>query len=661
MIGSLPPAEMVLVLRYMIVLAIGAWAARPLALRLVPGGGGWVVAILLAWSFIGWFPWLISALGILPFPAVSLSGLVLLVAARLLLPAPSADSRGGLVAALSFATLFWFGLAQRLARADLLGLEKFTDMAFLAAAMRSDFMPPQDAWYAGATINYYYLGQAMTAAWGHIMGASPAATYQIAMAGLFGLTGLATWRLTVALVQPRGDSIGWVLGGAAALVTLYGGNFHSVLYTLFRDVMPTAKVDFYFPDSTRFIGFDPPAADKGFTEFTAYAFAAGDLHAHVVATPVFLLAMLVIVTIIRRGLSGAPPDTISLVVLGWILGLCMGINSWDVAILGMISLIAALLLVARQPSPMWQCLDQWGAAALVTVATAFLTAAPFMGSFVPFASGVELAPAHTPAWQLLAVYGHALPLVGLLLLGVWRLGDPQILSATLLVAALFLIALPEIVIMRDIYELEYARANTMFKLSFRAQQLIIIAGFAVLAPAVVRGGVWMMGAMIAAAPLMATLVYAAHIYSPPGLIRGLDGYGYLGDERELVEAVSQLDLALGESLVEASGEAFGETARASAMTGLPAVVGWAAHEWLWRGDGEAANARARHVELFYSTEDPVLRCRIVRRYNIRYAIVGQVERRRYPKLQGNAIAALGSEVYTGSGGSIVRIEPDICR
>src|SRR5690606_38313048 len=99
--------------------------------------------------------------------------------------------------------------------------------------------------------------------------------------------------------------------------------------------MPTTKGSFYFPDSTRFIGFDPDLPDKAFTEFTAYAFAVGDMHAHVLATPLFLLASVLQVSILQRGLGGALPSRMHAAAFGWMLGLSFTVNSWDFAILGL--------------------------------------------------------------------------------------------------------------------------------------------------------------------------------------------------------------------------------------------------------------------------------------------------------------------------------------
>ncbi len=662
MIGSLPPADLALVFRMMALLALGTWAARPLAQRLVPGGGGWCPAVLIGWTIMGWVPWACAAVGLIAFEAAALAGLIALLAARAGFRPVPPDPRGGAVVATAFVVLFWLGLAQRLGMPDLRGLEKFTDMAFLAAAMRSDWMPPPDAWFAGATVNYYYVGQAMTGAWGHLAGAEPAAAYQIGMASLFALTGLAVWRLTVALAAPFGWRIAQVLGGAATVLTLYGGNLHSALYSLFHSLMPTTKEAFYFPDSTRFIGFDPPTGDKGFTEFIAYAFAAGDLHAHVVATPVFLLGLLVLLAMLQRGRAGQAPDLMQAGALGWVLGLCIAINSWDVAILGLLAAMVALVL-AIEPGPQSaRRLDRLGAAAVVALGVAFVTAAPFLGTFTPFASGIEAAPARTPIWQLLVLYGHALP-AGLLFaaLLLWRRVNADGLAIGLvLVGALILIALTETMIVRDIYDQDYARANTMFKLSFRAQNLLIMAALAALAPAVARGGVWMTAALAAAVPLVATLAYAPHVFQPPSVVRSLDGLAFLGDERALVEAAGRLSLAPGESLIEASGDAFGDTGRVSAMTGLPAVLGWAGHEWLWRNDATAALARADRVRVFFTTADPVARCAVIRLFSIRYVILGQIEMLQYPDLQTPAILALGPVIHDDAGGRIVQIARDQC-
>src|SRR5690606_17348554 len=114
-------------------------------------------------------------------------------------------------------------------------------------------------------------------------------------------------------------------------------------------------------------------------------------------------------------------------------------------------------------------------------------------------------------------------------------------------------------------------------------------------------GLWTFAAIAALVPLVATLAYLPHVCAPLSTIRSLDGLGFLGEERDLVEFADQLYLEPGESLIEASSDAFTEGARVSALTGQPAVIGWTGHEWLWRGDAGPPYARAMDVDLFYTT------------------------------------------------------------
>ena len=653
--GSLPMQDAILLARLLAVLALATWAARPLAQRLLPGQGGWVAGLLLGWLVVGFVPWWLAALGLVGFGPASLSGLAVLGMTRLALGA--ARPAPGALALATFGTaLVWLGLAQRLEKADLSGLEKFTDMAFLTASMRASSLPPADPWYAGEVVNYYYVGQAMVGAWGNLLGARADHIYQLAMAVLFALTGLAVWAMTTRLARPVGRWAARGCGAFAATLALYGGNFHSALYTLARPLMPTTQEAFYFPNSTRFIGFDPDVGDKAFTEFTAYAFAVGDLHAHVAALPVFLLGLLILLSVVLRGLHGQMPTSAQALGFGWLLGLSGIVNSWDVAVLGLLALLAIAIVLARSTGPWSGRLDKVGVLAVQVVAAALITAAPFLGHFVPFAAGIEMAPARTPLWQWLVLYGHGVIAAGAL---AWAgaKGRQDLAVGFVFAGALILLIVPEIVIVRDIYGLDYARANTMFKLSFRAQTLLVIAGAATIALVWARSRA---AASVVAGVMASLLAYAPHIAIAPSAIRSLDGLAFLGEERALLEAAAKLDLRDGEAMIEASGPAFGETARISALSGQPVVVGWAAHQWLWRNDGHRPNRRAEQVRQFYTTTDPALRCLIVRRFNIRYAVLGQVERRFYTELQAEAILGLGPVIHDSPGGQIVQIDPRLC-
>ena len=51
--------------------------------------------------------------------------------------------------------------------------------------------------------------------------------------------------------------------------------------------------NYWFPDATRYIGYNPETNDKTIHEFPSYSFVLGDLHAHVVNI-IFVLTVLAI-------------------------------------------------------------------------------------------------------------------------------------------------------------------------------------------------------------------------------------------------------------------------------------------------------------------------------------------------------------------------------
>lgn len=667
-IGSLPNDQIVEVIRWLALMGLATIFARPFTQVVLVGTGAsgsiiWVFSKLFAWLMVGWLPWLFASLHILAFGAAAWVGLIVLaLSMRVFGPVQWHWPRFAVVE-VGFIALFWFGLAMRVGWADLTGLEKFTDMGFLAAAIRTDFMPPEDVWFAGEVINYYYVGQAIVATWANLADVPAPHAYQLSMATLFALTGMGSWALVVWMTQPFGRRIAGILGGLATLLVLYAGNLHSVLYTLVRTMMPTTKPDFYYPDSTRFIGFDPDTADKAFTEFPAYGFAVGDLHAHVVALPLFLLGVALILCLMDQlsRLGNVRLGTVA--AFGWIIGLAASVNSWDVACLGLLAIVAACVGLARSADGLWRGIDAIGATLVLVGAVAALTAGPFLASFDSFSNGVSLTVTRTPLWQLLTVYGHVMPALLLFAgLAFWQQMSGFAPSAIglLAVAALIMIAVPEEVYIKDIYDTSHARANTMFKFSFRAQHLLILAAVAALAPLAAAGLCGTFAAIVVSAPLIATFAYTPHIFKPLSAIRSLDGWAYLKDERALIEVAMTLPLTKGEAIIEAPGGSFTETARVSAMTGLPAVIGWVGHQWLWRSGAQAASARAVEIDQFYTTAADQERCASLRRYNVRYVILGQVEARKYPDLDTAGIEALGVAVFSGAGGKIITIDPARC-
>jgi uncharacterized membrane protein len=665
---GLPIQDMNEVLRWLLLLSGAGWLMLPLTRACLPGlaDGGWLAARALGWFAAGSFAFAASSLGLASFaqmgPLVAGSGLAALFLSLRPRPDEGAPPLGVILRHEAlFLALFALGLVGRLQDPNLLGLEKFTNLGFLTAILRADLLPPSDAWMAGQGINYYYFGHVTVALWANLAAVPVDHAYQLAMATLFALTGSLTFRIVAELLRSLPAALRRFCGLLAVALVMWGGNGHAFLYQALRGAMPTTLPEFYFPNSTRFIGFDPDLPDKAFTEFVAYGFKVGDLHAHVMATPLFLLGLIAALAVWRAGARGqgflGPAG-----LFGWLAGLAYMTNAWDLAPLGLVALAVWAALWRRGPAQ--GRADRMLAPVLLSLAIAAATAAPFAASFRPFAAGLALTAQQSPVWQLAVIYfpwaGGVLALLALGLVA-RRGGGPSVelaFACLLAAAALLLVILPEIVFIDDIYGDDFARANTMFKLAFRSQHLLPILCCGALGWLAARPGARAgLAAALVLVPLALPLAYARWTFPLAWQDRRLDGLAFLGEERGLVETFAQLPLDPGQSFIEAGSNAFTGGARFATVSGRPAVLGWFGHEWLWRNDVEVVGARKAAIDAFYTTMDTPARCALIARHGIRYAVLAVEERKTYPELDSAGIFALGRVVAQSPAGAVVELLP----
>ena len=81
-------------------------------------------------------------------------------------------------------------------------------------------------------------------------------------------------------------------------------------------------------------------------------------------------------------------------------------------------------------------------------------------------------------------------------------------------------------------------------------------------------------------------------------------------------------------VAEAVGGQYSDYARISTFTGLPSVLGWPGHEGQWR-DYALQGSRQQDIETLYSSPDWITTREIIARYQIRYIVVGNLERVTY--------------------------------
>ncbi len=321
---------------------------------------GYALARVIGLLLVTWVVWWISSLRLLPFSRGSIVVSVLLVAAgaaaivarnRHELRAWLGANRRTIVTAEAvFWTIFLAALFVRWSNPDLWhaarGGEKPMDFAYLNAVVKSTSFPPFDPWFAGGQMNYYYYGFVQVAALAKITAIPPAIAYNLAIATLAGLLGSATFSAGLGLASTRSlaPRRPLVIAAAAALfVTALGnlGEIHVIRSELAGRVSP----EWWFWNPTRVI--HPGEGEPGpISEFPAFTFIFGDLHAHAMALPIAALVLALVVGIVRGSPVSLRALTPALVVLAIALGALSVTNTWDLpsyALLASVGLAIAML------------------------------------------------------------------------------------------------------------------------------------------------------------------------------------------------------------------------------------------------------------------------------------------------------------------------------
>ena len=108
-------------------------------------------------------------------------------------------------------------------------------------------------------------------------------------------------------------------------------------------------------------------------------------------------------------------------------------------------------------------------------------------------------------------------------------------------------------------------------------------------------------------------------------------------------------------VLEAAGDSYTDFERISAFSGMPTVVGWAVHEWLWRGGYGPVGARAADVQAIYESPDYAYTQELIKKYDVKYVVVGEMERTKYGNINEIKIANLGKPVFTQGTTTIYQI------
>jgi YYY domain-containing protein len=328
------------------------------------------------------------------------------------------------------------------------GGEKPIELAYLTAVTRSETLPPYDPWFAGGTMNYYYMGWFLAAVPMRAFRILPEVGFNLAIptyAALAAATAFSTagnlaalgrrsaarlrlrpliWAgalgavllvgagnldaaqqaivrfqtLNQAGVDENGETLyHWdlfgdvpVLGGAVGTV--------SGMYRWAIDDQPLPPFDWWRPSRAHQPAFD-------ITEFPYFSFLFGDLHAHLMGIPFFgLVIALTLAYVVTADRDRLRPWALA-AAMGVAVGFTRTVHTWDfpTAVVLTIAAIAAGQYLRRGP---WTARLGDGLGHLVVAgAVAALLFAPYTQNNEVFETGIVRARETTRANQYFAHFG----------------------------------------------------------------------------------------------------------------------------------------------------------------------------------------------------------------------------------------------------------------
>jgi YYY domain-containing protein len=592
-------------------------------------------------------------------------------------------------------------LLVRAAVPEVLGAEKFMDLAFLNSLTRWSEMPPLDPWMSERSINYYYWGYLLAATIAKAAGVSTFVAYNLAIATFAGYSFSAAACLGCRLTR----------GGTAAAIgagfgSVFAGNVTGAFDAWAR---PFAR-DFDYWHASRVIG-----SGDTINEFPFFTFFHADLHPHLVAFPFFLAAFAVADRWIEAGTSestvrkGFLERVAPFLLVALVAAAAIAANPWNAPAIASLLVFAGVARASRgEGFPNAGAALRGALTGGCAVAASLVLIVPYVRSFHLPESGIGKTHAVSGIPELLGVWGilFAVAAAGLLLgmreeteqerrrrdfrfavggffsvilaiatktpalapllllaflagRAAWRSlrrdrDREGLFAAFLCLLALGMIAGCELVYLKDSYGDQLHRMNTVFKFYHQAWPLLGIAAvvFADRAWRATKPPGWVLAAILVAATFAALLYPATAIVSR---LRQKDGAFSL-DARKALGRRNPGDLAAiewleknappGSVILEATGNPYTEYARISSHTGIPTVLGWANHEGLWRSNDPEVMKRLEQIRQFYSTADARSALEVLARYRVTYVVVGDLERSTYASAPTAALRFL-QQVHPG--------------
>lgn len=186
-----------------------------------------------------------------------------------------------------------------------LGGEKFLDFGLLRTLARANALPPEDMWFAGEPLQYYYGGHLTASLLARLTATPSRFAYNLALAGFYAALVTAAYDLAASIGAYR-DVPRRVAGGFAVFFVGLASNLLTagrVVLGALPGRLQQTVAERVAAQTARFTAEDLLAGldefsywtasriiDGTINEFPLFAWLNGDLHAHMMGTPFLLLA-----------------------------------------------------------------------------------------------------------------------------------------------------------------------------------------------------------------------------------------------------------------------------------------------------------------------------------------------------------------------------------
>ncbi len=550
--------------------------------------------------------------------------------------------------AIIFFLCFSAFLAIRFGNPDLwhtsMGGEKPMDIALLNALARTTVIPPLDPWFAGESVNYYYFGQLILSIPIKITGISTTIFYNIALAFLFAQTAISMF----SLINNTTKSKLFGIFGAIFLVSM--GNLYQIklIINSFHQQIP---INAWYWTATRIM------PNSEINEFPFFTFLYADLHAHLIALPIALFVLAFSLSFLEEK-NKSTFFIVKLIIMSLALGILRATNVWDYpTYFGASILILCFANITHRITIKH--------AFLKTIASLFSIGIISNIAMIPFLRHYKIAPLnvifyhgpHTALMDYGIIHGFFLFIIGsLFLFALYR--RKIVLDKLFQISVLFTLLAIIATLIPDIIDipLGLGRMNTVFKFYFQAWVFYSIASVYALSllfhmrkdipfiPKTCWAMLFLLLFFISFSYVPTATSAKIHDRISTSTPRTLDGalfmqYASYFDQDKLIPfnqdfaAIAWINSNIKETpvLVEAQTPAYRWGGRISAYTGIQTIIGWDWHEKAHRSYllADDIDKRVADVKLFYETRSSQEALSVIKRYNVSYIYVGELEKAYY--------------------------------